>query len=440
MKKIFLTLSLATLILASCNEKPIIQDSDKPVVGQGTLNLALAPVAPIVITTGSSPKASRVAQNEIDMSKFSLVLKNSKNEIVATYPSYIQLTPELLLGAGTYNISAQNDGVVNGAAFDKPLYAGSQDFIIQVGSSTTVKLSCEVKSTGIQVDYSKAMLSKLDNIDVTVSIKNNGSLHFGVGQERVGWYSVPSDGIITVYVSARNKITGDYVNQKQDIPNVKAKELRRVGLDVKTSGSAVIDITIDSEVTIKDVTVSVPDADDIIDNNGDGGSWDEGGENPDPDPIAPPTVIGASHNGSPFDIDNDLLIIDRYNENNILDVMIASTASAGIGDLFLTIDSPSLTELLESQYGMVGEVNLTNPPSEDPGWVALFSDPTVGIIDPQNPITGKKSHTFSVGGLMVLLGIVDTTGGVTHNFTLRVVDANGATTKTLRIQLSAPQP
>lgn len=438
MKKILFAISVGAMLLTSCNETPVIVDPDKPATGQGKLNLSLAPVAPIVITTGG-PKAVSKADNEIDLSTFGLMIKNNRNEVIATYPSYFQLPPELLLGAGTYNISAQNDGVVSGAAFDKPLYAGSQNFTIQVGSSTTVKLSCEVKSTGVQVSYTSAMLSKLDNINVTVSIVDNGSLHFGVGEERTGWYSVPSDGVITVYVSARNKATGDYVSQKQDIPGVKAKELRRVNLDVKTSGAAVIGIEIDTKITMKDVTVSVPDADDIIDNNGDGGSWDEGGENPDPDPIAPPTVVGASHNGSPFDIDNDLLIIDRNNANNILDVMIASTAKAGIGELFLTIDSPSLNELLESQYGMSGEVNLTNPPTEDPGWVALFSDPSVGIIDPQNPIVGKKSHTFSVGGLMVLLGIVDTTGNITHNFTLRVVDGNGETTKTLRIQLSVPQ-
>lgn len=436
MKKIFLLLSMGALLFQSCDKGNVGSEVD-PGAKQGKVSFVLEPGAPIVI---SGEKQNTKASSSVDLSAFSVEIKQGST-VVNSYSSYNSVPAELELTEGNYTLESQNDGISNGAMFDRPLYGGSTAFAVKVGTTTAVKLVCELKSTGVIVTYSDKMKSILSDIDVTVSIPS-GSLKYGVDEKRTGWYSVPSDGKITIYMSAKKIGTeNEYVTHSQVVSNVKAKELRSLNLDVKTTGGAGVTIEVDPKIISKDVTVLIPDSDDIIDNNGDNGSWDEDGEEPGPDPepepeAKAPTIVGASHEGNPFNLD-EVIMIDRSDaaKENILDVLISSTATDGIQNLFLTIDSELLKPMLEGVLGITGEIDLANP-AQGAAWVEMFADPMIGLIDPAVPIKGKVSHMFSVGKLMALLGSVDTAGGVEHKFHLRIVDVNGTTSKTLKVELS----
>ncbi|MEG2728003.1 MAG: DUF4493 domain-containing protein [Mucinivorans sp.] len=447
MKKIFLILAMTALLASCAQDKTAGGGSENQ--GKGKVSIGIQPGDVIVVTTDkaqakkAAAASSMAASNgKVDVNGFGVNFTTSKGEAVASYASYAELPGELELKAGDYMISAKNDGVTVGGAWDKPLYSGTSPFSIKVDQKTQVNVLCELRSTGVTLAYDATTLAALDNISVTLSVTGTVLDDTPANARRTAWFVVPGavDGNkIVVKINAINKATGEGVAFEQPITEPKAKELRRMTIKVLTSGSSSVVVNIDETVVSKDVTVSVPDADDIIDNNGDNGSWDEDGQKPDPDPKPQPTVptvVGKSLEGAAFNIDQ-VVIVDRTLPTNILDVEIASTATAGLTNLFLRIESPSLTEMLASQYGMVGEVDLANPPFGEsaPGWVALFTDPMTGIIDPNVPIAGKTLHTFSVGGLMSLLGIIDTAGGIEHKFHLRVVDANGTTAKTLTLML-----
>ena len=408
----------AALALWGCSGEGVGNGTINP-DGTGVVQLTLEPGAAIVISSGA------VGKSGVDVSGFGVSIATDKGQEVKNYSSYSDVPSELALEAGDYVLAAENNGVRKGAAFDRPYYAGSAPFSVRVGETTPVKVVCELQSTGVEVTYTASMLSALTDIAVTVSVEG-GNLAYSPDEKRTGWFTVPADRKITVYV--RGMRGGKELSSTQTVSNVAPKELRRIALDIKTSGSSAAEITIDPTIVRKDVTVSIPDSDDVIDNNGDTGSWEEGGD--EPTPTGGPTVVGKSLDGRPFDIDKTQTI--DPDAIQVLDVAMTSTDAAGLQNLWLEIDSELLTPVVESTFGIDGPIDLANPEA-GAAWVDAFKD--LGLIDPANPIKGKTEHLFSVGGFMSLLGLVDTEGGVPHRFKIKAVDAKGATEKTLTIVL-----
>ena len=74
------------------------------------------------------------------------------------------------------------------------------------------------------------------------------------------------------------------------------------------------------------------------------------------------------------------------------------------------------------------------------GWSAAcveINDAMV-IVDPNDPIRGKKSFVFSISRFMSLLTVPDEAGYYDHSFQITVVDAKGGqTSQTLVIRCSA---
>lgn len=455
MKKALILLAGA-LVLAACkgNGGEEINPENK---GTGSVSLTLEPTTPIEITSqnssGGANKTSR-ATTLVDLNSFAIDILDDKGTSTAKYSTYSEFPSSLALNAGMYNITSENNGVSRGAAWDKPYYAGTAPFKVVVGETTPVKVVCDLKNTGVKLLYADELTSKFSEITAMISIslgdKETATLFDDPSQtrDRIGWFSIPADSKITISGKAKNTATNDPITFSSTISGVKAKELRTVTLNVKTTGSSSVVIEVDKELIEKEEVIVVPDADDIIDNNGDNGSWDEDGEVPPVDPgpgpgpsTDKPQIVGKSHEGQPFEM-YEVLTVDRsLSPNNVLDVLISSKAAGGIQNLFLTIetDHAEFRATLEGALlGITGEIDLANPPSGAgaPGWASMFADPSIGLIDPAAPIAGKSEHLFSVGGLMFLLGSVDTEGGVEHRFTIRVVDANGQTTETLTLMLS----
>lgn len=450
MKKALILLAGA-LALVACKEKGTGEINPD---GKGSVSLTLEPTTPIEITSqnssGGANKTSR-ATTLVDLNKFSIDILDDKGTSTAKYSTYSEFPSSLALAAGAYEITSENDGVARGAAWDKPYYSGTAPFKVAVGETTPVKVVCDLKNTGVKILYGDELASKFSGITVMISIsladKETGTLSDDPSQtrDRIGWFSIPADGKITISGKAKNTVTNEPITFSSTISGVKAKELRTVTLNVKTTGSSSVVIEIDKELIEKEEVIVVPDADDVIDNNGDNGSWDEDGEVPPVDPgpgpgpsTDKPQIVGKSHEGEPFEM-YEVLTIDRNIVPNVLDVLISSKAAGGIQNLFLTIDT-DLAEfgaLLSGLLQISGEIDLANPPTGAgaPMWASMFADPMIGLIDPEAPIAGKSEHLFSVGGLMSLLGGVDENGGVEHRFKIRVVDANGETVQTLTLML-----
>lgn len=446
--KLFAIVALVSVACKSNNGDDVISSE------KGALSLTLNPTSEIVEVTSSK------SSGYVTLSDFVVDITTLDGVSYVSYGSYDDIPAQIALPEGSYTVKAETSKFYS-AAYDSPYFYGSDQVVIQAGSTETVELICAIANVKVSVDYSDELLNTLEDIVVTISSKYDASDLSKIGvlkfaplaagataEYEAGWFAVPYNGELEVYVTAMNKITGVGVTSTSKLQSVAARQWRKVTIDLVTSGSLGVDITIDDSLEEQDdVDVVIPDSNDIIDNNGDNGNWDEKEEedkddsepseptDPTVDPV--PTVdgaaLGTSDNNAPFDIDEVIYfkISEGYDK---LDVVFESTAEGGFTNLKLEIESTALTSLLAG-IGITGEIDLANPDTTK-DWYSLFC--TLGLIDANVPIIGKTQHTFAVGGLMSLLWEViegSANESDTHLFHITPVDANGENAKVLSVVL-----
>ncbi|MEG0814468.1 MAG: DUF4493 domain-containing protein [Mucinivorans sp.] len=425
MKKIFLLLAVSALFVA-CNDGKLPSASTET----GVVTIGLKPGAAIIVSNDqkSTAPASKADQT-VDVNTFAVNINTATGEAVKSYAAYSDVPGALELPLGAYKVMARNDGVTLGGEWDKPLYQGESPFVIAAGSQTTASVECALKSTGIKVIYSPETLNALTGIATTLSL--SGVVLIDTPNEprtRTAWFAIPEgapDASIVVHIKGTGK-DGKPVEFENKITKANAKELRNLTVKVLTAGNATLNITVDQTITTKDVTVTAPD---VIENGGDTGSWEEGGTPPTPPtPAELPKIKMADGTAVPA-----LITINRADVKKpgfALNINITSVATGGIKELGVIINSAPLVTILAGIDIAAGqEIDLANPPAVVngvPGWVGLFSDPSIGLV-PAEPIKGKSQHTFAIGGLMGMLVDLDQTDANPahiHTFTLRVKDAN----------------
>ncbi|MEG0724683.1 MAG: DUF4493 domain-containing protein [Mucinivorans sp.] len=425
MKKIFLLLAVSALFVA-CNDGKLPSASTET----GVVTIGLKPGAAIIVSNDqkSTAPASKADQT-VDVNTFAVNINTATGEAVKSYAAYSDVPGALELPLGAYKVIAKNDGVTTGGEWDKPLYQGESPFVIAAGSQTTASVECALKSTGIKVIYSPETLNALTGITTTLSL--SGVVLIDTPEEsrtRTAWFAIPEgapDASIVVHIKGIGK-DNKPVEFQNTITQAEAKQLRNLTVKVLTAGNATLNITVDQTITTKDVTVTAPD---VIENGGDTGSWEEGGTPPTPPtPAELPKIKMADGTAVPA-----LITINRADvvkPGFALNINITSVATGGITELGVVINSAPLMETLAGIDIAAGqEIDLANPPAVVngvPGWVGLFSDPSIGLI-PSTPIKGKSQHTFAIGGLMgMLVGFdqTDANPAHIHTFTLRVKDVN----------------
>lgn len=323
--------------------------------------------------------------------------------------------------AGNYVISAFS-GTLQPAAFEAPYVHGSQGFSINPDQTTPVELTSTLKNSKITVLFTDKLKAGVSELEAVVTGVTGGILSYTPAETRAGYFAIPEDGVVTIVVTGRRILNNEPINQKMTIAAFAASQWHKVTVDlVSTIGTGSFEIGINTELVEKDLGIEIPDQDDII-----------GGIDPDepevPQPGNGPTVIGQSFKGSPFDINQPVVItmddIDNADPELGIQLDLLIGATNGIKNLYLIIDSPILTEEAIGGMGLWGELDLANIASGSTSETTLTG---LGILDPNSPIKGKTSHTFSVGGFMGMLSGIGGAGH-THNFRLRVVDNNDLTT------------
>lgn len=446
MKRVTLILALA-LSVVGCKRKtePVNPDSSK-----GNIEFKLeASTDTYVVETKASGETATVPA--VPLSEFGVVAYNEQGAEAFKYDSFTSMPDAVTVDAGRYSIKASN-GKLKSAGFDSPWFYGSTDAVVNVGQTTFASIECAISNVKLTIDYTDKFKSMLENVKITVSsIYDNsdpanpgvGALAFGIDETRASWYAAPYNGIITIYITGTNVKNGSPVNLKAQIADVEARQWRKVNIDIKTSGDISLSLNVNEEILVlPEITVIVPDGDDIIDNNGDNGNWEQepGGDVEEPKPdVKLPSITGLAfgndESSAPFNLNE--VVNFTIGEDTVLDILIES--EVGIKNLFLLIESEALTNhpdqgnILAGVLGINGEIDLANPEAGSV-WADMFAQDPILLIDPEHPIAGKTSHDFRVGGLMSLLGSVGGSGA-SHTFTLRVVDENGEVAQPLVIAL-----
>lgn len=410
MKKIAIVL-IAAAALAACTDKSkeIINNDGR------TGSLAVAVQANTEFTTKAETMPS-LADLEVE------IRNASDNSIWRRWDKYGEGIGEVNdIKVGNYVISAFS-GTAEPAAFEKPYVYGSQSFTVNPDQTTSVELTSTLKNSKITVVFTDKLKAAAKDLEAVITGVTNGILTYTPTETRAGYFAIPEDGVINIVVTGRRITNNEPINQKMTITAFAASQWHRVTVDlVSTIGTGEFTIGINTELIEKDQNIEIPDQDDIT------GGTEDPDQPIDPEPTDGPTVVGQNFNGSAFDISQPVTVTGADIEGGLqLDLLIA--ASGLIKNLYLTIDSPALPQDLLESMGLWGEIDLANiEPGSALEELLGPGDSGLGIIDPANPIKGKTSHTFSVGGFMGLLSSVGG-AGQTHAFRLRVVDNNDLTT------------
>ena len=424
---------IATTALAfsvvSC-EKTAVQKEEKK---EGTFSLNLKAEEDFV-TVGSTKAQTKATPSVAD---FSVELKNADGSYYKKWNSYSEIEDIVSLPADSYTIKAAN-GTLQEAAWEAPYFLGTRDFKVEIQELSSVQLTCRLANVKVTMGFSEDFLSQLKEVKAIVSNGANGILEFSSTETRAGYFSVPQDGVITVTVIAKRVSNNATVQETLRLTAVEARQWHKINVGVATSGSSSFELTIDDTLIEKEDDVYIPGGDDIIDNGGDNGNWGEDPEQPtDPDKpaeTAAPTITGASFNGTAFDITKTINISVAESEGCTLDVRIKTADNTiTIQNLFITINAPTIPDVMLEQLGLLGEFDMANLDPTSLTYITLSNEP-INLINPNDPVKGKSDYTFSVGKFMSMLAQLNT--GVSQ-FNIKVVDSKGKTTSaTLSVNIT----
>ncbi|MGM9747449.1 MAG: DUF4493 domain-containing protein, partial [Candidatus Cryptobacteroides sp.] len=152
MKKILTTIFGAALILIGCNEKVIAPSG----IGKVTLDLSYG------------EEWQTKAESTTDVNAFKVTINRPSDGWSQTFERFDQMPASLELSAATYNVTVSSGNDVP-AAFDNPVFGGTQSFEVKAGAVTPVSVKASIQNVKISFNPSDAFLNELSSYTITVS-------------------------------------------------------------------------------------------------------------------------------------------------------------------------------------------------------------------------------------------------------------------------------
>lgn len=417
MKHKFYIISLfliGSFLLISCDREGFDYGTNKPVVDnrpEGNVSLASLKLdLDIDIDFGIKTKTG---DSCIDVNEFIIRIfdKDNGNKLVKEW-KYSEMPEVFSLKVGNYEVAAYSHEQLP-AEFDRPFIYGMQSFVIKENSVTDIEaLRCVLRSIMVTVEYDDALQALLGD-DVLASVcVGDGELQYDKNNKQAGHFIAQNDVQNLLTSTLNGTIDGEKVNISKAFPDVKAGEhriikytLKGVGEPDPEGGSAGISMNIDMSCTVADKNVVINPGEDVIPEEPSEPGEGEGG-----DESSKPTIVGKD-----FDITKPLVLPAGGTT-----VVVNITAKHGINNLFIEIDSETLTEDILQEVGLAKSFDLANPD--------VLAEALSSLGFPiGSDVVGKNELAFDITEFTPLLGIY---GAGTHKFIITVIDqANPTNTK-----------
>lgn len=422
MKRFFniLVLVIGTIVsMSACSHLSEKFENELPSEAVGSMKL----ISPLVSTESRAVNASNFVVR---------ILQG--NVVVSEYSSYSKMPEIITLPVGDYSVEAYSPNLKD-AAWNAPYYYGVESFTIQKDKLTEVStLVCYFANIKVTIGYSDDLFDMLErDVKVTVSI-GNGKLEYLPTEPDAEGYFKSIDAENTLVAVLTGTIDGQYINSVQTFTDVKAGEARHITYSMKKIeegelaeyGSVIIGgeaFVVDGTcnlVDLGDVSVEVPE-DSIQDKpevvEPEQKPSDEPGEDDPVVQVVKPTIVGDG-----FDITVAQYPAQFISSGKSLRVLISSAEGTTLKDLYVEIDSETLTADILEEVGLATEFSLVTPGSLEEGLIGLKFP--VG-----DQITSTNSVVFDITEFLPLLGIY---GAAEHNFIMTATDSNNqVTTMTL---------
>lgn len=428
MKKYFLIclmLLAGMLAFTACHSEVMEGQS----TGKGELNLA-SMTAEVNTEVETVYLGSR-AESGTDFSNYIVTVYDAQSQKINQW-KYSEMPEIVSLAVGTCTVEVTSaEAPTNG--FDIPYYKGSTTCEIKENEIVDVPaITCKLANMMFSVEYDEEFKSKMSEDVVTTITVGDNSLEIPGSETRKAYLVAPGGETTSITVTLKGTIDGEAIDYserfdvKTGVHNVIKYDFVPVSDGTGDGSTLKVAINVDSSLTGSDEVIGVnpgeePGIDDFPEDGGEepGDGDGEGDQNM-------PTIVGANFNGSPFDIEKDILNVSiKTDMDNPIPLQVTLSAPNGIAHVYVTIDSETLTEDLLTEVDLAKDFDLAEPGDLESGLNNL------GLPTGENVI-GKTEIPFDITNFTPLLGMF---GVATHNFIIRLVDQqNLEVTQTLKIK------
>ena len=420
MKRSIITILAAAAVLAGCKQTKVEENKGYFVLQSVTADADLNEVN---VSTKAMPSEL------VDINTFVVKIEsNLEGGGTQTYNYKDILDQAIELPTGSYRITAGSPAG-KAAAWDQPLFEGTQNFTVVAGATSPVNVKCSLSNTMVSIKCTDTFKTELQEFNIKVSATDNDFLTWSkTGKEnsdalaaelsKDGYFSASE---LYVQIDGKREIDGSTAALTYVVKNVHPKDHIILNLDARVTGQ-VQQITLAVDGTVNDRTenivvggfeeIPIPDPiDPTPDPNPD--------PNPDPSLPAKPSLV--------WDANPTFALTELKSEG--MSVEITVNVPGKVKDFLIDVksDCAEFEGVIKSMTGDGLTMDLVNN-------AALSSLNDLGIPTGDS-VKGKETVPFTLSSLLPMILLYNPEVNSYHTFTLKVTDESGQTlTQALQFQ------
>lgn len=420
MKRSIITILAAAAVLAGCKQTKVEENKGYFVLQSVTADADLNEVN---VSTKAMP--SELA----DINTFVVKIEsNLEGGGTQTYNYKDILDQAIELPTGSYRITAGSPAG-KAAAWDQPLFEGTQNFTVVAGATSPVNVKCSLSNTMVSIKCTDTFKTELQEFNIKVSATDNDFLTWSkTGKEnsdalaaelsKDGYFSASE---LYVQIDGKREIDGSTAALTYVVKNVHPKDHIILNLDARVTGQ-VQQISLAVDGTVNDRTENI-----VV------GGFEE---IPIPDPIDPTPDPNPNPNPDPslpakpslvWEANPTFALTELKSEG--MSVEITVNVPGKVKDFLIDVksDCAEFEGVIKSMTGDGLTMDLVNN-------AALSSLNDLGIPTGDS-VKGKETVPFSLSSLLPMILLYNPEVNSYHTFTLKVTDEAGQTlTQALQFQ------
>lgn len=422
MKRSIITILAAAAVLAGCKQTKVEENKGYFVLQSVTADADLNEVN---VSTKAMP--SELA----DINTFVVKIEsNLEGGGTQTYNYKDILDQAIELPTGSYRITAGSPAG-KAAAWDQPLFEGTQNFTVVAGATSPVNVKCSLSNTMVSIKCTDTFKTELQEFNIKVSATDNDFLTWSkTGKEssdalaaelsKDGYFSASE---LYVQIDGKREIDGSTAALTYVVKNVHSKDHIILNLDARVTGQ-VQQITLAVDGTVNDRTenivvggfeeIPIPDP---IDPTPD--------PNPNPDPNPDPSLPAKP--SLVWEANPSFALTELKSEG--MSVEITVNVPGKVKDFLIDVksDCAEFEGVIKSMTGDGLTMDLVNN--------AALSSLNELEIPTGDSVKGKPTVPFSLSSLLPMILLYNPEVNSYHTFTLKVTDEAGQTlTQALQFQ------
>ena len=420
MKRSIITILAAAAVLAGCKQTKVEENKGYFVLQSVTADANLNEVN---VSTKAMP--SELA----DINTFVVKIEsNLEGGGTQTYNYKDILDQAIELPTGSYRITAGSPAG-KAAAWDQPLFEGTQNFTVVAGATSPVNVKCSLSNTMVSIKCTDTFKTELQEFNIKVSATDNDFLTWSkTGKEssdalaaelsKDGYFSASE---LYVQIDGKREIDGSTAALTYVVKNVHPKDHIILNLDARVTGQ-VQQITLAVDGNVNDRTenivvggfeeIPIPDPiDPTPDPNPD--------PNPDPSLPAKPSLV--------WDANPTFEVTELKSDG--MSVEITVNVPGKVKDFLIDVksDCAEFEGVIKSLTGDGLTMDLVNN--------AALSSLNGQGIPTGDSVKGRDTVPFSLSSLLPMILLYNPEVNSYHTFTLKVTDEAGQTlTQALQFQ------